>query len=103
MQQAKTASSEVPSKKKAIHFVWNIKRHKEAFESLSSALSLYTENDADRYLCLGNLAIVESELGDSAKEQSYFKKALAHILERSHILAADKHRKHPSRLYYLIA
>lgn len=63
------------------YILWNIKRHKEAFELLSSALSLYTENDADRYLCLGNLAIVESELGDSAKEQSYFKKALAHIDE----------------------
>lgn len=63
------------------YILWSIKRYQEAFTQLNTALSLYSDNDVDRYLCLGNLAIVESELGDSAKEQSYFKKALAHIDE----------------------
>jgi hypothetical protein len=63
-------------------------------------LSLYTENDADRYLCWVNLAIVESELEIQPKS-SLIQESVG-TYRRSHILAADKYRKHPSRLYYLM-
>lgn len=62
------------------YILWSIKRYKEAFGQLATALSLYKEKDADRYLCLGNLAMVESELG-CLGDSIYFREALRHIDE----------------------
>lgn len=62
------------------YILWSIKHHEEAFLQLNTALPLYKKDDADRYLCLGNLAIVESELGCS-KDTIHFNNALKHINE----------------------
>lgn len=43
---------------------WVIGKYQDARKSLKQAILLYPDDRADKYVCLGNLAIVEAECGD---------------------------------------
>lgn len=58
------------------YIYWSEKRYSEASEILKSVVGLWDDNEANRYGCIGNLAIIESELGDYENALNDIDKAL---------------------------
>lgn len=73
---------------------WAIGRHRDAQQSLEQAVCLYPDDRADKYVCLGNLAVVEAECGD-------YGKALAQIDAVLHWQHAHLGGEHPDYLVSL--
>lgn len=46
------------------YVLWTMQQYEAARQSLAAAVRLFSDDDADKYVCLANLAVVEAECGN---------------------------------------
>ncbi len=61
------------------YILWALKRYNEAYTILNQTLSLYKEASMDKYICQGNLAIIEAELGQYSEALLHIDEAIAWV------------------------